>query len=239
MRCPKMILFDYGQTLADEEKFDGLKGTAAVLRYAVKNKYHLSAEQVQAKADEINRELGRFGPEKRHLSQVEIPNSMFSPYLYESLGIEIALDNEERDKVFWDASAPGVPTKGVRDFLEYLKGRKIRTGVISNITYAPAVVKQRINDLLPENEFEFVITSSNYVFRKPNKRLFTLALEKAGLQPEEVWYVGDRYDCDVEGAQNAGLFPVWYIGAIDPPDTKDPHILTVKSWEELKKHLET
>lgn len=239
MRCPKMILFDYGQTLADEEKFDGLKGTAAVLRYAVKNKYHLSAEQVQAKADEINRELGRFDPTEQSLPQVEIPNSMFSPYLYESLGIEIALDNEERDKIFWDASAPGAPTKGIRDFLEYLKSKKIRTGVISNITYAPAVVKQRINALLPENEFEFVITSSNYVFRKPNKRLFTLALEKAGLQPEEVWYVGDRYDCDVEGAQNAGLFPVWYIGAIDPPDTKDPHILTVKSWEELKKHLET
>ena len=37
-----------------------LKGTEAVLQYAVRNKYHLSAEQVQAKANEINRELGRF-----------------------------------------------------------------------------------------------------------------------------------------------------------------------------------
>lgn len=48
---PKMILFDYGQTLIDEGKFDGIKGTEAVLRYAVKNKYNLSAERVQEEAD--------------------------------------------------------------------------------------------------------------------------------------------------------------------------------------------
>ncbi|HBA48889.1 MAG TPA: HAD family hydrolase, partial [Lachnospiraceae bacterium] len=55
MKMPKMVLFDYGQTLVSEQKFDGVKGTAAVLQHAVKNKYHLSAEQVQAKANEINR----------------------------------------------------------------------------------------------------------------------------------------------------------------------------------------
>ena len=38
MRLPKMVLFDYGQTLVAEEKFDGVKGTRAVLQYATKNK---------------------------------------------------------------------------------------------------------------------------------------------------------------------------------------------------------
>ena len=119
MKIPKMVLFDYGQTLI-AEKFDGIKGTAAVLQYATKNKYHLSAEQVQAKANEINLELGRFDPEKRHLFQIEIPNTMFTPYLYESLGIKIALSNSEIDTVFWNAAAPGVPTEGIREFLRYL-----------------------------------------------------------------------------------------------------------------------
>lgn len=36
MRKPKMILFDYGQTLVKERKFDGIAGTEAVLRYAAK-----------------------------------------------------------------------------------------------------------------------------------------------------------------------------------------------------------
>ena len=233
MKMPKMVLFDYGQTLIAEQKFDGVKGTEAVLQYATRNRYHLSAEQVQAKANEINQEFGRFVPEKRHLFQIEIPNTMFTPYLYESQGIEIALSNSEIDTVFWNAASPGTPTEGIKDFLEYLKNNGIRTGVISNISYAPSVVAERINRLLPENAFEFIITSSNFIFRKPNKRIFDLALEKAQLQPDEVWYIGDQYECDVKGSLNAGLFPIWYIGAIDLPYTADKNILTVTDWSEL------
>ena len=33
MYKPKMILFDYGQTLISEAFFDGIKGTQAVLKY--------------------------------------------------------------------------------------------------------------------------------------------------------------------------------------------------------------
>ena len=245
MKIPKMILFDYGQTLIAEQKFDGVKGTEAVLQYAARNKYHLSAEQVQAKANEINREymeemhsIGRFDPEKRHLFQIEIPNTMFTPYLYESQGIEIALSNSEIDTVFWNAAAPGMPTEGIKEFLGYLKNKGIRTGVISNICYDFSVVAERINRLLPENAFEFIITSSNYIFRKPNKRIFDLALEKAGLEPDEVWYIGDQYECDVKGALNAGLLPIWYIGAIDLPYTEDINILTVKTWNEIERYME-
>lgn len=238
MKLPKMILFDYGQTLIAEEKFDGVKGTAAVLEHAVKNKYHLTAGQVQEKAEEINRELGRFDPAKKHILPIEIPNTMFTPYLYESLGIEIALNNTEIDTVFWDAAAPGAPTKGIEDFLKYLKSKGIRTGVISNICYAPSVVAQRINRLLPENTFELILTSSNYIFRKPHKRLFDLALEKADLPPNEVWYIGDQYEYDVKGSIGAGLFPVWYIGAIDLPYTEDYSVLTVTDWAQLRQRME-
>lgn len=160
---------------------------------------------MQAKANEINREFGRFDPAKRHLFQIEIPNTMFTPYLYESQGIEISHSNSEIDTVFWDAAAPGAPTEGIKDFLEYLKNKGIRTGVISNISYDPSVVAERINRMLPENTFEFIITSSNFVFRKPNKMIFDLALEKAELLPHEVWYIGDQYECDVKGSLKAGL----------------------------------
>ncbi|MCI9077981.1 MAG: HAD-IA family hydrolase [Lachnospiraceae bacterium] len=239
MDMPKMVLFDYGQTLIAEHQFNGIKGTEAVLEYATKNKYNLTAEQIQARANETNQELGRFDPEKRHLSQIEIPNTMFTPYLYESLGIEIELSNSGIDRVFWDAASPGTPTEGIEDFLEYLGNKGIRTGVISNIAYAQPVVAERINRLLPENKFEFIITSSNYIFRKPNKRIFGLALEKAGIRPDEAWYIGDQYECDIKGAANAGIFPVWYTGAMDLPYKEDKNILTVKTWNELEECIGT
>ena len=46
MKIPKMVLFDYGQTFIAELNFDGIRGTEAVLQYATRNKYHLSAEQM-------------------------------------------------------------------------------------------------------------------------------------------------------------------------------------------------
>lgn len=232
-----MILFDYGQTLIDEVKFDGVKGTEAVLQYATKNKYNKTALEIQEAATDINRELGRFDPLKRHLLQVEVPNYMFTSYLYTSQGIELSLSPEEIDRIFWDAASPGVPTEGICDFLEFLARQGIRTGVISNISYCGKVVEERINSVLPNNHFEFILATSEYLFRKPSRRIFELALEKAGLASEEVWYIGDQYECDVKGAVSAGLFPVWYIGAIDLPYEEQGGILTIRNWRELEEIL--
>ncbi|MDE6674413.1 MAG: HAD family hydrolase [Acetatifactor sp.] len=262
MKRPKMILFDYGQTLVNEAAFDGVKGTEAVLQYCTENKYHLTAEQIQQEANAINHELGRFDPSKRHLFQVEAPNYMFTSYLYESLGIKISLTSEQVDQVFWDAAAPGRPTEGVTAFLEYLVQKGIRTGVISNISFCGQVVEQRIRGLFPRHPFEFILATSEYLFRKPNKRIFWLALEKAGLGPgpqlllgqdcktgqdsgqssehssRDVWYIGDQYECDIVGAAGAGLFPIWYTGAMDMPYIPHEGVLTVKNWEEVRAMLD-
>lgn len=74
------------------------------------------------------------------------------------------------------------------------------------------------------------------MFRKPNKHVFVLALKKAGLPPEDVWYIGDNYLCDVVGARNIGIFPVWYIGAIADPQGEDD-VLTISHWNELRKQI--
>lgn len=237
MKTPKMILFDYGQTLINEGKFDGVKGTKAVLQYATRNKYNKTAEEIQELANSLNRELERFDPLRRHLFQVEIPNHMFTSYLYASQGIELPLNAEEIDRIFWNAAAPGTPTEGIQEFLAYLDQRGIRTGVISNISFCGSIVEERINTLLPDNSFEFILATSEYMFRKPDKRIFQLALEKAELSPEDVWYIGDQYECDVKGAIGAGLFPVWYIGAIDLPYEEHNEILTIRDWRELMEKM--
>lgn len=237
MKKPKMILFDYGQTLVDQARFDGVKGSREVLKYAAANKYGVSAEELQEKADELNRELGRFDPAKRHLNQIEVPNHMFTAYLYESLGITLSLTAEQIDKIFWDAAAPGTPTKGIEELLEFLYRSDIRTGVISNISFCGKAVTDRINEVIPSNRFEFIIATSEYMYRKPNRRIFELALEKAGLKAEEVWYVGDQYECDIVGAGNAGLFPVRYLGAIDIAYELKPDVMDIHSWAELKAYI--
>ena len=63
-------------------------------------------------------------------------------------------------------------------------------------------------------------------------------MEKADLKPEEVWYVGDQFKCDIVGARNAGILPVWYIGAIDLTYEPDESVLTIKRWDELKGYIQ-
>ncbi len=81
------------------------------------------------------------------------------------------------------------------------------------------------------------IASSEYVFRKPNRRIFELALEKAGLQADEVWYIGDQYECDIKGAGQAGIFPVWYTAAIDFEQDMEQDALKVNSWCDLMDYI--
>ena len=48
-----------------------------------------------------------------------------------------------------------------------------------------------------------------------------------------MWYIGDNYQCDVEGARNAGLFPVLYVGATHSAQMEEEDVLTVSHWNEL------
>lgn len=148
--------------------------------------------------------------------------------------LELPLTSREIDRVFWDAAAPGVPTEGIEGFLAFLHEKGIRTGVISNICYDGELVRERITSVLPDHEFEFIIATSEYMFRKPNRRIFDLALEKADLRSEDVWYIGDNYACDVEGARGAGIFPVWYLGASELPAEGKKEVLTIESWKALQ-----
>lgn len=236
-KMPKMILFDYGQTLVNEERFDGVSGTEAVMKYAVENKHNKTPQQVWEYAGEINRQIGRFNPDKIDLFQYEITSTSFNAYLYESLGINLSITYEQAGEIFWDAAAPGKPANGIEHLLEFLKIKGIRTGVISNLSYSGKALAKRINMLIPQNDFEFILSSCDYVFRKPNKRIFELALEKASLKPSEVWFAGDQYKCDVVGALGAELYPLWYTEYLQINAANTVHATELKSWQELENIL--
>ena len=104
-----------------------------------------------------------------------------------------------------------------------------KNGVVKSVTIAG-------KEVIPE--VYYTIATSDYLFRKPNKRIFQFALQRAELKPEDVWYIGDQYEADVKGALGAGVMPVWYQGAIDLPFTADESVLTVQSWKQLREIMD-
>lgn len=236
---PKMILFDYGQTLLLEDKFDGTKGTRAVLDTCVSNPQNITAEEIQALADTLNEEMGRYHPEARHRPLLEIHNHPFQNYLYEYFNIKVMVSPLEMETVFWNAAAPAKLTAGISELLDFLNKNGIRTGVISNISMSGGVLANRINHFLPRNQFSFIIASSEYVFRKPSPHIFQVALKKAQLPPSGVWHCGDNIQCDIEGASKCGITPVWYTGTTAKKgQTPGVPFLEIKAWAELIELLE-
>ncbi len=206
MTCPKMILFDYGHTLLYEPGWDSVRGNEKLLSHAIKNENHFTVEDIKRYAEIV------FGENIERVRKLgyDISGQVGNRFLYEYLGIEFSLSPLEMETVFWDGASAGAMMPGADKMLDYINQNGIRSAVISNLLWSGETLAKRLNRLLPNNKFEFVMTSSDYLFRKPNRMLFELALRKAGLGAKNVWYCGDNPQADVEGSAQAGIFPVWY-----------------------------
>lgn len=239
---PKMILFDYGDTLLYEPDWNSEKGNQKLLKYATKNPHNHTIEDIKKGVELI---LGEHLEDIRSTGY-DICGQTGNKVLYEYLGIEFSLTPLEMEIVFWNGASPGAVMPGAEQMIDYINQKKIRSAVISNLLWSSEALTERFNRLLPSNRFEFVMTSSDYLVRKPNRILFDIALQKAGLSANEVWYCGDNPQADVEGAAQAGIYPIWFDhkclnGQSDAPaDTRSPRCnhLHIHEWGEMIRLLE-
>ncbi len=56
---------------------------------------------------------------------------------------------------------------------------------------------------------EYIFVSGDAGAVKPDRQIFDLARKRMHMEEGEVWFVGDAFDLDVEGAMNAGWNAVW------------------------------
>jgi len=241
MKKPKMILFDYGHTLCHEAGFDGIRATEAIMKHAVRNGSNMSVKEISAFEDNVFNNVTN----KIRDADIEVHNLISNRFMYEYLQIEFSLPPDEVETLYLDNASTGQAMPNVEKVLDYLGNNGIRSGVISNISFSGATLAKRINRILPGNSFEFIIASSEYMYRKPNKMIFELALRKAGLGADEVWFCGDSVTYDVAGARGAGIFPVWFHSHIER-DYGDKSLdvrpeyehLYIRDWLELIEALE-
>lgn len=109
----------------------------------------------------------------------------------------------------WRVVPPGLVAA-----LEQLRGAGLVMGVISN---ADGRVVEYLERAGLSSYFRFVIDSHLVGIEKPDRRIFELGLEKAGVPAARALYAGDIYEIDVLGARQAGMGAV----LIDPL-LKDP-----------------
>ena len=132
---------------------------------------------------------------------------------------------------------------GTRTMLERLKDR-YQLGLLSNFTHWPAAL-EIINRLELEPFFEMKLISGQLGYRKPHGEVFRELIRGFDVPRDEIMYVGDDVDADVNGASAAGIQPVWFTYVLDhkpsipalmsPSETDEPHesVLRVSKWSEF------
>ncbi|WP_373231338.1 HAD family hydrolase [Cohnella sp.] len=93
-----------------------------------------------------------------------------------------------------------------REVVQHIR-KKYKTGLITNgktlIQYG------KIDHLGIRNEFDLIIVSEEAGIKKPDPRIFKLALKQLELKPEECIYIGDHPVNDIEGASKIGMETIW------------------------------
>ena len=111
----------------------------------------------------------------------------------------------------------------------------VRIGVVSDWG---SNLRGILAELGLDAHLDFVLPSGAVGVAKPNPAFFRLALDAAGVVPEEALMVGDSYRADVRGAWSAGMHAVWLNRRdginITPADEPEPtDVVVIHSLAEL------
>lgn len=235
LKRPDLILFDYGDTLAWEPVPDFLRGWQAVFQSVTENPDGATPEDAKRIGDELwQRFSGSRSLSASRKGGWEIHEWQQLRTVLEALGLKTSLPLAETEIILMENACPSTLKPYAMEMMNFLREHEIRTGVISNIGWSGNALAHRLKLLFPFHSFEFAIASSEYGIRKPDPLLFRIALKKARLPAEKVWYCGDNWQADVLGAHAAGIFPVWYNeSGGKPPGGADFPCLSVKNWQEF------
>lgn len=92
----------------------------------------------------------------------------------------------------------------LKETIEALHRMGFRMGIVSNII-STSLVPHMLNEYGIAQYMECIVMSSEVGIRKPDPRIFEIAMQKMGVAADETCYVGDTISRDVLGARNANL----------------------------------
>ena len=204
----KVLLFDINGTVTDiltsESDEEVYRVTANFLKL---NGVKITSGELKALYFDLNRSQRRESAEEfpefdvRKIFQAVIEEYGERRFVPVNLAVQAAL-------VFRGASLFRLaPYTGVTEVLTMMK-KRYHLAAVSDGQSLWALSELRAAGL--DKFFEFVIVSGDHGFRKPDKRMFSLALKRLQLTPEETVYVGNDMYRDVFGAHEIGMKTVFF-----------------------------
>ena len=189
---PRAILFDVGNTLLAERRFDLEAGIAAVVG---------ERREVVALAEAFRADVA-----DSHRRQSE---PLLAQWLCDRVPDLASIGITAVEDAVWQAVVTLVPQPGVKNVLAALAADSVGLAAVSNATFTGRVLHGELARHGLAHYLRFVVTSADVRSRKPATPLFKAAVGRLGVSAADAWFVGDTREEDVAGALAAGLQPIW------------------------------
>jgi len=193
------LFFDVGETLLSESSFHSARnqGLYSVLK-SRRSELTLRSYEAARKRAILSRPGGESSRVRAIAREVLPPEEYYQAVqeYYEKFGNLLIKKFETNPNSMFR------PYPEVIDVLEYLRHR-YDLGVIANQHRNVRKHLEKTWNLA--KYFKFMILSEEVGFRKPDREIFLLALDRARAEPQDAWMVGDRLDADVAPAKSLGM----------------------------------
>ena len=208
------MLFDVGNTLLDERRFDLEAGLAAVVD----------------RADSVRLASGfRADIARDHAAHREPLLAEWVRDRVPRLASMTLVDVEEQ---IWAEVVTLEPKPRVRVVLSRLASDGIPLAAVSNAPFSGRILTTELARHGLADYLLFVLSSADVQWRKPARPIFDEAINQLGVAPADVWFVGDTLAEDIQGARAAGLQAIWMSD--DGQARRAAGIPHVRDWDDLQ-----
>lgn len=121
------------------------------------------------------------------------------------------------ERIYWQTFLDTMKLReGSIEFLQKARRNRIQIVIVTNLT--AQIQLKKLIQLKIDGLIDFLVSSEEAGQEKPAPAIFKLALEKVGLPPHQVCYIGDDELADIEGAENLGI-KAYYLHSQKPQKT--------------------
>lgn len=218
----KVIFFDLGFTLINYEGdfYQGINNSYAALAGSLVNL------GIPIKIDAFTRKFDQIISEYYRTREIDLIERPVERYLDQTLAffgyenvseetIQSALTEMYKEtEAQWQIEPDAIRT------LEILKEQGYRLGLITNAANSPDS-NRLIDKFNLRRFFDAILISADEKIRKPDTRIYSRALKRMNVKPDEAVMVGDTLTADILGAQNSGMYGIWIKRRADRPENRN------------------
>lgn len=194
----KLIIFDVGGTIIENDDFDFIRGVKYLYDEVldVKDSY----EDYLKHVDELKTVF-----EYRFDTKLELSFDSYLNYLILRYGKKKDISNSEIELKYYECIFDKRLVDGVVDILDYLKETGYPLQVFSNSMFSTNAVKNELKSAGIDHYFDNIVSSGDHLFRKPSEYIFDAYLKRYNLKPEEAMYIGNDYNFDIVSPVKLGM----------------------------------